>query len=499
MALTQCSNCGKNMSDRAEQCPHCGAIPPKYVAQCAECGTPLSKSDAICPSCGHPTSWSRECPECGQFSTIDTEICPECGFDLFGHFGRVNTVANTLFQGQSRTQVENNDSEYIDDECLYTQSKKKNYLIAAGVVVILGVAIYFFLSWQFGIKGSWHRYISEDVETVWTFEADSVLKIEVINHSNNKSKKVLAKYYTNGDTILLDYFFNIVDKWPENGGHINNKGTFDDCLVAPLDENGNIGVIDFQYKIPYAVDDKTLSIGYDYEYKFTRDIQTKPLDKESYETCNYWSAIYDFAEEISEARTTTTTVIETQIEIEPTQSASYRQQAPSWVKGTWTYTIDSPYGSLGSYRFVIDDTSIDFYEDGRYLRSENYQYSDGYLCGNSLTIMLLPDIKEIKWKDYYFRKSGGGSSSGSEYFTSAYSVIGWLSDKTFYYGSNSLSIRQDGIYFNGNYVGGAPIVDTFTSSSAIVIATSTQTGGHLTFRVNSANGTVSQGGDIYSL
>ena len=136
MALTQCPNCGKNMSDRAEQCPHCGAIPPKHIAQCAECGTTISKTDAICPSCGHPTPWSRECPECGQFSTIDTEICPECGFDLISHYGRVNTTRTNPTPYNYSSDI---NSISIEDRF---PSKLKRVLWIILIATITGACIY---------------------------------------------------------------------------------------------------------------------------------------------------------------------------------------------------------------------------------------------------------------------------------------------------------------------------------------------------------------------
>ncbi len=144
MALTQCPNCGKNMSDRAEQCPHCGATPPKHVAQCAECGTPVSKSDAICPSCGHPTPWSRECPECGQFSTVDTEICPECGFDLFGHFGRVNTVANTSWHNQKRRNGISSETVYTEDNTIRHNNRMSWIVGVCLAVIAVGVAAFLY-------------------------------------------------------------------------------------------------------------------------------------------------------------------------------------------------------------------------------------------------------------------------------------------------------------------------------------------------------------------
>lgn len=50
MALIKCSECGKEMSDKAEKCPHCGE--KNQVCFCSECGKKVKKNDSVCPECG---------------------------------------------------------------------------------------------------------------------------------------------------------------------------------------------------------------------------------------------------------------------------------------------------------------------------------------------------------------------------------------------------------------------------------------------------------------
>lgn len=57
MALIQCPNCGKEVSDKAEKCPNCETLlrePPKKV--CKECGQELNEGVLICHKCGCPVS-----------------------------------------------------------------------------------------------------------------------------------------------------------------------------------------------------------------------------------------------------------------------------------------------------------------------------------------------------------------------------------------------------------------------------------------------------------
>ena len=54
MALIKCSECGKEISDKAKQCLYCGCPIEKKVF-CVECGNILSENDTSCPNCGCPT------------------------------------------------------------------------------------------------------------------------------------------------------------------------------------------------------------------------------------------------------------------------------------------------------------------------------------------------------------------------------------------------------------------------------------------------------------
>lgn len=56
MALIQCKECGKTISDKAAACPHCGApVSKENPVTCYECGQVLTSSNLdACPSCGAP-------------------------------------------------------------------------------------------------------------------------------------------------------------------------------------------------------------------------------------------------------------------------------------------------------------------------------------------------------------------------------------------------------------------------------------------------------------
>jgi len=50
MALINCNECGKEISDKATSCPHCGA--PVEKKFCIHCGSQIDKDCIVCPKCG---------------------------------------------------------------------------------------------------------------------------------------------------------------------------------------------------------------------------------------------------------------------------------------------------------------------------------------------------------------------------------------------------------------------------------------------------------------
>jgi hypothetical protein len=51
MALIDCKECGKKISDKAMSCPKCGVTPP---ATCTACGKEFGGEAKACPQCGCP-------------------------------------------------------------------------------------------------------------------------------------------------------------------------------------------------------------------------------------------------------------------------------------------------------------------------------------------------------------------------------------------------------------------------------------------------------------
>ncbi len=69
MALISCSNCGKEVSDKAKICPNCGyqfieeIITVETPIICEDCGTEISPDTDACPKCGCPVAEKAEIPD----------------------------------------------------------------------------------------------------------------------------------------------------------------------------------------------------------------------------------------------------------------------------------------------------------------------------------------------------------------------------------------------------------------------------------------------------
>ena len=61
MAITQCSECGGQVSTSATACPHCGC-PLEPQITCRLCGEELAASLVACPVCGAPVAGGEESP-----------------------------------------------------------------------------------------------------------------------------------------------------------------------------------------------------------------------------------------------------------------------------------------------------------------------------------------------------------------------------------------------------------------------------------------------------
>lgn len=58
MALIKCSECGREVSDKAKTCPNCGASVKKVF--CRHCGEMIDSDCVVCPKCGKQTGYMND-------------------------------------------------------------------------------------------------------------------------------------------------------------------------------------------------------------------------------------------------------------------------------------------------------------------------------------------------------------------------------------------------------------------------------------------------------
>lgn len=113
MGLIYCSECGKQISDKAKVCPNCGAPKITTGIYCSECGKQISENAVTCPNCGAPrqsSSWSSLLPSeesSIRKSLVYALICMSLmlifafapmWFGLLGLYGETDYSSDFLFQ-----------------------------------------------------------------------------------------------------------------------------------------------------------------------------------------------------------------------------------------------------------------------------------------------------------------------------------------------------------------------------------------------------------------
>ena len=91
MALINCTECGKEISDQAEMCIHCGnPMKKKETMFCSKCGKAIDKDAIVCPHCGVATSnyhrqqQQAQTPVNVNVSNVNTNTNYNAGFVNYG-------------------------------------------------------------------------------------------------------------------------------------------------------------------------------------------------------------------------------------------------------------------------------------------------------------------------------------------------------------------------------------------------------------------------------
>lgn len=179
------------------------------------------------------------------------------------------------------------------------------------------------------------------------------------------------------------------------------------------------------------------------------------------------------------------------------------EKGPEWIQGSWELTINSPYGAIATYHLTINGQNAHLVEGNKDKYNGRYEIKDGQMIVGPRKYDINDQYQRLEYAQYRWHKISGGSNhqayqGRNSSFSSASDVMRYLSGRTFYNSGDGLRIDYNAVYLNGTALTGAPRVVDISGNSATVVANSPYSGGGtLRFYVNSANGTVTQSGDVY--
>lgn len=178
-------------------------------------------------------------------------------------------------------------------------------------------------------------------------------------------------------------------------------------------------------------------------------------------------------------------------------------KGPEWIQGSWELTINSPYGAIATYHLTINGQNAHLVEGNKDKYNGRYEIKGGQMIVGPRKYDINDQYQRLEYAQYRWHKISGGSNhqayqGRNSSFSSASDVMRYLSGRTFYNSGDGLRIDYNAVYLNGTALTGAPRVVDISGNSATVVANSPYSGGGtLRFYVNSANGTVTQSGDVY--
>lgn len=185
------------------------------------------------------------------------------------------------------------------------------------------------------------------------------------------------------------------------------------------------------------------------------------------------------------------------------QKEQDEKKGPEWIQGSWELTINSPYGAIATYHLTINGQNAHLVEGNKDKYNGRYEIKDGQMIVGPRKYDINDQYQRLEYAQYRWHKISGGSNhqayqGRNSSFSSASDVMRYLSGRTFYNSGDGLRIDYNAVYLNGTALTGAPRVVDISGNSATVVANSPYSGGGtLRFYVNSANGTVTQSGDVY--
>ena len=563
MALIKCTGCGHDVSDKASVCPHCGCpIPKEQRNICEECGEQIPDNATVCPNCGCPTGNSTGNVETVQ-EELHEEESPKKKWWIWALTAvLLCLLGGGGFYAYQKSQQENveslNDSTIVEEKKDSVEIKEdiveltpefikaiqkydKLGVFSEGYAAVRNKENY---NWGYintkgeeviptTIEASFAGRFSEGMAFVNIDDNDFCVidtkgKTLFKNRCENYIDERIEPYYLKGKLYVnvMDDKYAVFDKQgkrigtvsEEEGKKYYRQNSFGNYSIFEKDMGGwsLFGLKDSLEKVVLPADYSQIngcnSLTGARKTDFNNGVICVELDEygdgDGYEYYGYVDIKGNdtFSEEIKErcrkSREPTEYYNEDDVE---------DGDGSDWLQGRWVGEVDGY-----PMEVIIEGSNLIHKIGGRVCYNGSYEFNGDMLIYDNATAFwpVDKDRQVLTYDGKAMRKESGSSSysssSSSSYssgssressyrFSSAYDVMGYLSDKSFYNGERRLRIREDGVWFNDYCATGAPYVQRFESYKALVRAISSMgpTYGYIIDPVN--NTVIDDTGDVFKL
>lgn len=228
MALIICSNCGKEVSDKAEFCPKCGA---RVVA--------LNSEGEIEENNIEKVIQKKLCEECGAELEAEEKVCHECGCPV-----------------SEESQAEEASKENISEREELVE-KPKNKLIRWGIIGALSIFIVFLI--VAGVKDQQKQKEEEQARTVEEQKKQEALEEQNMlkNYQSTYTSAVVTMYEgaaaaENAGGLIHDVWYDTIydESRDSTAKYVAGHSDFNDSLQALFADS------DFQSKIAKIKDNQ---------------------------------------------------------------------------------------------------------------------------------------------------------------------------------------------------------------------------------------------------
>lgn len=211
MALIKCTECGREISDKALACPNCGC-PVEKERICAECGQTIPNNASECPNCGCPQKTVEASKSNDRMTAVKspnkinynkivivvlTAILVVIGFSRLS-----NDIENDVSDEISRSVSDEKEEKTLDEKIKEAKTIEEIKELIDGTTWhytenTSNSQIGFWIKVEFK-DGYYTNYYASPSDGKWTLKGQGVYKIEEGRFSNSGEKYIAVKWEGGG-------------------------------------------------------------------------------------------------------------------------------------------------------------------------------------------------------------------------------------------------------------------------------------------------------------